>query len=263
MPDIQNGAISIHYQVVGVGAPLLCLHGMWGSHEVFEEGGWVAALAGDHRLLLPDLRGNGASDKPHDASAYEREQLVSDVLTILDAEGIASTALFGYSMGGWIAYAVAQAAPERVRALIVGGAGLDPHQTHGASAMRFGLRLLDQDLPTMIRAMTLPNLPESTRQRLLRSDEQALRALMTAWIMGQKGEVEALSQFDRPALIFAGDRDPNESAARACAAALPQGRFALLPGHTHDSALLSAPDAIAIVRAFLDEIETGGHAPFS
>lgn len=252
MPTIDNHGVNIHYETIGQGPPLLCVHGLWSSGRAYHDGGWVAALRDDYRLLLPDVRGHGRSAKPHDTAAYTPDELASDVLAVLDAEGVARAHVLGYSMGGWVAHALARLAPERTLSLMVGGAGVDPQQTHNAVAMRFMLRVLDQQgLEALIRSITLPNLSDEVRLNLLSNDPLALRALVAAWLEHATGAIDHLRRFERPALMFAGDRDPYAAAAKECAAALPQGRFVLLPGHTHDSAMLDGADAIAAVRAFL------------
>lgn len=252
MPDIDNHGVHIHYETIGQGPPLLCVHGLWSSHRAYYDGGWVAALSPAYRLILPDVRGHGQSDKPHVPAAYAPDELAGDMLAVLDAEGVAQAHVLGYSMGGWIAHAVARSVPERVCSLLVGGAGVDPHQTRNAIALRFMLRVLDQDgLEALIRSITLPNLSDEVRERLLSNDPRAIRALVAAWLEYGTGDIEHLRRFERPALMFAGDRDPYAAAAQECAAALPQGRFVSLPGHTHDSAMLDGADAIAAVQAFL------------
>ena len=54
---------------------------------------------------------------------YATEKLVGDVVAILDSLAIETTNFFGYSFGGGIAFECAKYAPERIKSLIVGGAG--------------------------------------------------------------------------------------------------------------------------------------------
>jgi len=60
-----------------------------------------------------DLRGFGWSDAPRDG--YEKENLASDVLAVLDAEGIDRVRLVGHDWGGWIGYLLCLRAPERFK----------------------------------------------------------------------------------------------------------------------------------------------------
>ena len=70
MPYLTNNAVAIHYRVEGEGSPLILQHGFTDSSESWYELGYVAALKSKFRLILPDTRGHGQSDKPHDPRAY-------------------------------------------------------------------------------------------------------------------------------------------------------------------------------------------------
>ncbi len=72
MPYASNGAVRIHYVIEGAGPPLLLHHGFTGSSRDWETFGVVAVLRDSYQLIMLDARGHGASDKPHDPSAYTR-----------------------------------------------------------------------------------------------------------------------------------------------------------------------------------------------
>jgi pimeloyl-ACP methyl ester carboxylesterase len=76
----------------------------------------VARLSGLFRLVTLDLRGHGASDWP---GVYSFELMRGDVIAVLDALGLRDVTLVGHSMGGTVAYLIAQAQPARVARLIV------------------------------------------------------------------------------------------------------------------------------------------------
>ncbi len=61
-----------------------------------------AFSAPGHRVIMPDLRGHGASGRPHEASAYPPDVLADDGLAVVSALGLSNNGydLFGYSMGG-------------------------------------------------------------------------------------------------------------------------------------------------------------------
>lgn len=101
---------------LGAGAPtVVLLHGMAGSHRY-----WGAAfdrLAADSRLVALDLLGFGASPRP--ATGYTVGEHAAAVLACLDELGEREPViLVGHSMGTLVAFAVADRAPERVRAVV-------------------------------------------------------------------------------------------------------------------------------------------------
>ncbi len=107
------GANGIVHHVAEAGAddgdPVLLLHG-WPQHW-YEWRHLIPALADRHRVLALDLRGFGWSDAP--PWGYEKEQLATDVLAVLDALGIDRVKLVGHDWGGWIGFLLCLRAPER------------------------------------------------------------------------------------------------------------------------------------------------------
>ncbi|WP_369202442.1 alpha/beta fold hydrolase [Streptomyces sp. PU-14G] len=98
----------------GPGPVLLALHGHFGRGRIFAP--LARALAGRYRLLAPDQRGHGHSDR---ADSYAPEAYADDAAALLDALAIPSAAVLGHSMGGAVAFVLAARAPERVSALLV------------------------------------------------------------------------------------------------------------------------------------------------
>ena len=83
MPFANNNGIRIHYEIEGTGVPLILQHGFTDSLESWYENGYVETLKRDYGLILVDARGHGASDKPHETSAYAMERRTADILAVL------------------------------------------------------------------------------------------------------------------------------------------------------------------------------------
>jgi pimeloyl-ACP methyl ester carboxylesterase len=114
---LDIGSISMHVAEAGSGSPLLLVHG-WPQHW------WcwrrvIPLLADRYRLIMPDLRGHGWSDAPR--AGYEKEQLATDVLGLLDALEIDTVGYVGHDWGGWTGFLVALRAPKRISALLALG----------------------------------------------------------------------------------------------------------------------------------------------
>ena len=108
------GRLRVHYAEAGDGPPLLLLHG-WPQHF------WcwrrvVPELAGDFRLICPDLRGFGWTDAP--GRGYDNETFAADAVALLDALGLDRVGVIGHDWGGFTSLLLALQHPERVNALV-------------------------------------------------------------------------------------------------------------------------------------------------
>lgn len=107
---VRARGLDFHVAEAGSGADaVLCLHG-WPQHW-YEWRHLLPALADRHRALALDLRGFGLSDAPRDG--YEKENLASDVLAVLDELGIERVKLVGHDWGGWIGFLLCLREPRR------------------------------------------------------------------------------------------------------------------------------------------------------
>jgi pimeloyl-ACP methyl ester carboxylesterase len=107
---VRAQGIDFHVAEAGVGEDIvLCLHG-WPQHW-YEWRRLMPALADRHRVLALDLRGCGWSEAPR--KGYEKEEMATDVLAILDQLGLERVKLVGHDWGGWIGFLLCLRAPER------------------------------------------------------------------------------------------------------------------------------------------------------
>jgi 3-oxoadipate enol-lactonase len=107
-----NG-ISVYYNRMGTGEPLVFIHGLGERKE-----GWVFqhALADNYDLIIPDLRGHGQSETSEEISI---RTFAKDILALLNHLGIQRAHFCGLSMGGVVAQEIYRMAPERCRSLIL------------------------------------------------------------------------------------------------------------------------------------------------
>jgi pimeloyl-ACP methyl ester carboxylesterase len=111
----------IHYLEGGQGAPLLLLHGAFSNGDEFLRTDFGAHLANRYRIVAPDSLAHGASSAPSDPSRYSARARASQLAAVLDAADLARAHVVGYSMGGWMASALAAFHPERLASLAIGG----------------------------------------------------------------------------------------------------------------------------------------------
>lgn len=92
--------------------PAILLHGFPESHRTWRE--IAKRLVGKVRLIMPDLRGFGQTDRPTDIGAYTTETLIADIFALADELEIERFALVGHDWGGAIAWAAALRSHPRI-----------------------------------------------------------------------------------------------------------------------------------------------------
>jgi pimeloyl-ACP methyl ester carboxylesterase len=112
--EVANG-IRQHYAEAGSGEPLVLLHG-WPQHWWMWRD-FIGPLAERFRVIVPDLRGHGWTDKPR--SSYRKTEFLDDVLALLDTLGIDRFRFVGHDWGGWAAMLAGLREPERIERLVV------------------------------------------------------------------------------------------------------------------------------------------------
>lgn len=86
------------------GRPILLIHG-WSQHHLCWSKQLNSNLGNSFRLIAPDLRGHGASDKPEDSDAYNHSKpWADDIHSIIEQLELVDPLLVGWSMGGWVIF---------------------------------------------------------------------------------------------------------------------------------------------------------------
>ena len=106
---VDVGGLSLHVAEAGRGEPVVLLHG-WPQHWY----AWrqvIPALAKKYHVYVPDLRGFGWSEAPR--SGYDKEQMATDMLSLLDELNIGPVRLVGHDWGGFIGFLMCLREPDR------------------------------------------------------------------------------------------------------------------------------------------------------
>ncbi len=116
---VESSGVTLDVEVTGpdTGRPVVLLHGFPDSGRMWSR--QVHALSGaGHRVIVPDQRGYGRSDKPSQVDDYNIVLLAADVVAVLDDVGVEKAAVVGHDWGAAVAWTVASFAPERVDRLV-------------------------------------------------------------------------------------------------------------------------------------------------
>jgi 2-hydroxymuconate-semialdehyde hydrolase len=132
---VANGIVT-NYHDIGSGFPVLLIHGSGPGVSAWAN--WrltIPALAGQRRVIAPDMVGFGFSERPAEIR-YNLDTWVAQAIGLLDALEIDCADLVGNSFGGGLALALAIRHPTRVRRLVLmGAAGVSFPITPGLEAV--------------------------------------------------------------------------------------------------------------------------------
>ncbi|MGN6205624.1 alpha/beta fold hydrolase [Humibacter sp.] len=249
MPDLpvnhyrgRDGA-SLVYRDLGDGRPVVLIHGFFSTAYV----NWIryghAKLLADSgfRVIMPDLRAHGGSDKTHDPQHYPRDVLADDAFGLIEQLGLTDYDLGGYSLGArtTVRMLVRGAQPGRA---VVAGMGLGGI-TEVEKRNEFFARVFD-GLGTHQRGS------EEWRSEAFMhttgGDPVPLRLVLETSV---GATVDELAGITTPTLVVMGDDDRGHGSGAELADAMPLAKFVEVPGN-HMSAVTDPALGIAM-RDFL------------
>jgi pimeloyl-ACP methyl ester carboxylesterase len=167
--DVSANGVRLHAAEAGQGPLVLLLHGFpqfWWAWRHQLTGLTAAGL----RVVAPDLRGYGASDKP--PRGYDLPTAAADAAAVVRALGETEAVVVGADWGGLVAWTMAALHPRSVRRLVVVGAA-HPRRLRASMTDARQRRALAYAL-----RFQLPRLPE---RRLTRADDDPVAELMRRW----------------------------------------------------------------------------------
>ena len=113
--EIQANGTTLHVRIGGTGPAVLLVHGYGDTGDM-----WVPVgtdLMRDHTVVVPDLRGMGLSAVA--TAGFEKKNQAEDMAGILDALHIQRADVVGHDIGNMVAFAFAEAHPDRTTRLVV------------------------------------------------------------------------------------------------------------------------------------------------
>jgi esterase len=257
MSEIRVNGVTLYYEELGAGEPILCIHGT-GSSAAF----WIDAtqeLATHGRTIAYDRRGFARSERP-EPFVTNVQQHTDDAAALIDALGAAPAIVIGRSYGGNVALDLALRYPDRVRALALLEGG---PETLSESAMQWVADLerelfaaAEEDMTsvaeTLIRSVAgggaWEELPREARQ-IFTYNGPAIVAELRGGIL--EIGVEQLGSITQPTLLLGG-RDSLPAfveVADIMAKAMPRAQVEWVEGGHFIN------PAHPVVLAFADEVQ--------
>jgi pimeloyl-ACP methyl ester carboxylesterase len=260
--QFRSGGVVIGYSDVGnpAGEPVILVHGyVVNSVLQWTLPGITKSLSKDYRVILFDNRGHGRSGRPTEPEQYGME-MIHDVARLMDHLQIKKAHIVGYSMGAFIAHKFAAAYPERVKSIVLGGAGWLREGPQTAALDEISDSLLKKKSleplfrslhPADARPLEEEDVKRVNTMALLINDSRALAAVakgMKAMVLSED-EIKHITQ---PTLCVVGERDPLCESARMMENVRPHLKMVYVPGATHMNTY-NLPVFREKIEQFLDE----------
>lgn len=264
--SVTAGGIRTNVHVVGSGRPILLLHGSgpgvsaWANWRLV-----IPELAGDFRVIAPDVVGYGFTDRP-EGIRYDLDVWIRHVVDLLDALGLDTVGVVGNSFGGALALHLAHRHPARVSRLVLMGAvgvpfpltpGLDRAWGYEPSVERMR-ELLDTfafDRSRVNDELAMLRYQASIRPGVQEAYASMFPAPRQRWIDQLALGEEKLATLPHEVLVIHGREDriiPVESSVRT-AMAIPRSQLHVFGRCGHWTQIEQGPRFVALVRSFFSE----------
>lgn len=239
------------------GPAVLLIHGF-----PFDRAMWrfqiPALTSAGYRVVVPDLPGFGHSEDPgrKEVALASVEAIAAELVRLLDRLRIAKCVVSGFSMGGYVALAVAAQVPTRLSGLVLIDTRAEADSTEGKAKRDATIAQVQKEGPRGLAMSLLAGqlteatrkderlLVEEVRTMMLRQPKASYVAALTA--MRDRPDRHALLlTLSCPALVLVGDQDkvtPVESA-KAMASALKDAELHVIAGAAHLSPM-EQPDQV-------------------
>lgn len=218
---VQTKDAKIYYEVYGTGQPIVLLHGgLFGSTVEFSD--FIDQLKQKFQVIAISTRGHGKSKLG--SGPLTLEQRANDAMTVINAVTKDSVTVLGFSDGGYSAYKLGAMYPQRVKKMIVIGAGeIRP----GLREFKFTAKqAMEMDKPFWEQQLKL--MPEPNRVEDLFTQVANCYNNVTV-------SKDLLSTIKCPVLVMAGDRDGGNPVERVVSAArfIPNHQISIIPNAGH------------------------------
>ncbi len=213
MPEVEVNGITAYYEEEGSGPPLVLVHGLGASTELWRR--VAPELATEFRVITYDLRGAGRSQLS--PGPFALDDLASDLDAFVEARELESVTVVGHSMSGAVVLAYAAGRPDRVRAVVGVGAVAELPETARAGMRERAELVRGGSMSDVADAVASNGTDPSWRDRepeeysrfrdaVAANDPEGYAAL--ALVVADLDVSDILGQIAAPVLLIAGGTDP-------------------------------------------------------
>ncbi|VAW01036.1 Hydrolase [hydrothermal vent metagenome] len=222
--------VNLKIHEIGEGKPVILLHGLFSNADTnWIKFGQAKLLANaGFRVIMPDLRAHGASEAPHDGSAYPDDVLVQDIFALIEYLGLEDYDLGGFSLGARTAVKLLTSGA-KPRKAILAGMGLE-----GLSGWQrrqdFFLKAIE------LRDTAKRGDPHWLAIQFMKS--QKIDTIAATHLLRSFSDlsISELSKIRTEVLVLCGAEDRDNGSPEKLASALQNGYFTEVPG-THMSSV--------------------------
>jgi 3-oxoadipate enol-lactonase len=270
MSHANVNGLSIHYRDTGAdGFPLVLAHGFTGNSR-----NWALtapALRERFRLISPDHRGRGLSDKPTAREDYDLDLLADDLYRLLRGLGVESCYLAGHSMGGMVAQLLTLEHPEMVRALVLVDTAAElPRSLAAKERYQERQRLMkmaeEEGMEAVFEEQLKAAGPQVRENPLFVKTwrEQFLMTSSHAYTGGAHGMstrrpvVDRLGEIKAPTLVICGENDePFLEASKLMHENIAGSELVIIPVCGHNPQIEAPAEFNRILAGFLERVHSG------
>jgi pimeloyl-ACP methyl ester carboxylesterase len=243
-PEEPNGSFfksfdgtKIYYEEIGAGKPIVLLHGFIVNATMWKPALRQALAAAGYRVIVPDLRGNGHSDKPHDEKMYANDAEVKDIHALAKYLGLKQYDLMGYSRGAIVA-AKLMATDPAVQKVVLGGMG------EGFTDPNWDRRQMMYEVFSG-KVSKYPQLRGALAYaKSINADTLAMQHLQKHQPLTTTAELQKVKN---PVLVISGNEDFDNGSAEKLSALIPNSVCKRVPGN-HNNTHASADFAAEVIK---------------
>ena len=232
----------IAYTDEGEGAPIILIHGFISSGNSWNKSALKKdLLAKGFRVIVPDLRGNGGSDKPTVSSAYANDAEIKDLQALADHLKLDQYIAIGYSRGS-IILAKLLTKDLRIQKAVIGGMGLD------FSNPKWDRRIMFADA---FSGRTPLNSETEGAVNYAKSIGANLKILGMLQDHQPVTSIEELQRIKTKILVIAGDQDKDNGNPADLDTQLPNSQLQIISGD-HNNTYKAANFSEAVIKFITD-----------